>query len=523
MMFGAKCGTGFGGTIDYATDRDGRNDKDARILYAEGVNVYYNAAGKLDADSRELARSFRAQAMLNPKVKKCVKHIWISYKSEDPTIMVNNYFKGKRHFTSLEDTVSALGQKKVDEITDMAMISDTIFLLKEMKYDQTQFLIVRHSEKGNPHVHVILNMVDNEGNRLKDFQEKRRGYKTCRKITLSRHYTWGEHKSISETDINNPKEIVRTKICKEVFDITRLAKNAEQLKAMAASRGIGVKFTTNYKTGIITGVSFEMEGFKFPAGRVDSSLSAKKIFYSQESSRTSLSELQPGAQDIVKSGGVVGGFNNQTLYVAEVPELPISVQESKTRDEYHKAIKLAAKNGSRTAYLQNVVGLALDPGCGSPQARAEAVAPYIIEEATGQPVAVHQLLEIVSDDEEQAGHKMNFFQIFRNFLVNLMTGSLNLKKFPIIADEEREHLRWSDIRDENPGKVVGLAKDFRTAIEEKFKIYQENNRKKKEAQEASRRIPPAPTSSHKQVQPVKLACEEETTHENKSKGFKFHR
>ena len=57
-------------------------------------------------------------------------------------------------------------------LTEPPEDEDTKRLLKQMGYDQTQFLIVRHSEKDNPHVHVILNMVDNKGNRLKDFQEK---------------------------------------------------------------------------------------------------------------------------------------------------------------------------------------------------------------------------------------------------------------------------------------------------------------------------------------------------------------
>ena len=209
MMFGSTSGRGFSGAIDYDLDIDGRHDKDARILYAEGVDVFYDAEGQLVANDRQLARSFRAQAMMNPEVKKCVKHLWISFRPEDLLVMVNNAYKGQQYFTSLDDAIGNLGEQRVNEITDEAMVEDAKHLLKEMHYDKTQFLIVRHSEKSNPHVHVTLNMVDDEGNRLKDFQEKKRGIAFCRQITLERNYTWGDHKSVSEAISHNPKTNAR--------------------------------------------------------------------------------------------------------------------------------------------------------------------------------------------------------------------------------------------------------------------------------------------------------------------------
>lgn len=519
MMFGAKSGGGFGGAIDYDRDLDGRHDKDARILEAEGVDVFYNADGRLDADSRQLARSFRAQAMMNPDVKKCVKHLWISYKPEDQLVMVNNNFKGKQHFNSLEDAVKVLGQQRVNEITDKAMVEDTKRLLHEMKYDNTQFLIVRHSEKDNPHVHVILNMVDNEGNRLKDFQEKKRGIEICKQITLDRNYTWGEHKSVSETISHNPKENARAEICREIFDISEKYHTAEEMKKEAARRNIDVKFSTDYRTGHITGISFSKEGFLFPASKVDSSLSAKKLFPSQGTSRVPLSDLQPLDQNTVKSGGIVIGFNNQMLRGAMAPELPQSVQESKTRDEYHKAIEDAEKAGSRTAYMQNVAGLALDPKCGPAEERAEAVSPYIIDEQNNQAVDVQRIHAIVRIADEQARQKKSIFQRFLDFLRNLMKESMNLKKYSILTEKNRENIRWSDIRDGVPGKVVGLASNLRTSIEQAYNSYREEQALKQK--EAQSRQTPAPSQTT--VTSVKPSHQEESQGEGKSTGIKFRR
>ena len=525
MMFGSKSGVGFGGTIDYDRDLDGRHDKDARILAAEGVDVYYNAKGQLDADSRQLARSFRAQAMMNPDVKKCVKHLWVSYKPEDQLAMVNNAYKGKQHFNTLDDAIDTLGQQRVNEITDKAMIEDAKRLLRQMKYDQTQFLIVRHSEKDNPHVHVILNMVDNEGNRLKDFQEKKRGIEICKQITLDRHYTWGEHKSISEVVSNNPKERVRAEICKEAFDILMVAPlSADAFKTEMEGRNFGVKFSTNYKTGVITGISFAKDGFIFPATRVDASLSAKKLFPSQVESPVPLSALSVESQNIVKAGGIVDGFNNQILQEAKAPELPQSIKESKARDEYHKAIDHAEKAGSRTAYMQNIAGLALDPKCGPSLERAAAVAPYVTDEQTNQAADMQRVHEIVRFADEQALQGKTLFQRFLDFLRNLMKESMNLRKYSILADKNHENIRWSDLRGGVSGTVVGLAHNVQATIEQTYSAFQEEQaRKKKEAQEAARRQAPAQNQSQKQAPSAKPSRQEESKGESQSTGIKIGR
>ena len=524
MMFGAKSGGGFGGAIDYDRDLDGRHDKDARILDAEGVDVFYNTDGQLDADSRQLARSFRAQAMMNPDVKKCVKHLWVSYKPEDQLAMVNNEFKGKQHFNSLDDAVDKLGQQRVYEITDNAMVEDTRKLLREMKYYNTQFLIVRHSEKDNPHVHVIVNMVDNDGNRLKDFQEKKRGIEICKQITLDRNYTWGEHKSVSETVSHNPKENARAEICKEIFEISEKYCTAEELKNEAARRNIEVKFSTDYRTGHITGISFSKNGFPFPASKVDASLSAKKLFPFQGTSRVSLSELPLQAQNIVKAGGIVRGFNNQALQGAIAPELPQSVQESKARDEYHKAIEQAEKTGSRTAYMQNIVGLALDPKCGPSEERAEAVSPYITDEQTNQAAEVQRIHEIVRIADEQARQKKSLFQRFFDFLRNLMKESMDFKKYSILTEKNQERIRWSDLREGVPGKVVGLASNLRASVEQAYNSYREEQaRKQKEAQETAMRQTTAQSQSQTAAPSVKPFRQDESQGESKSTGIKFHR
>ena len=500
MMFGSSSGRGFGGAIDYDLDINGRHDKDARILYAEGVDVFYDAEGQLVANDRQLARSFRAQAMMNPDVKKCVKHLWISFKPEDLLVMVNNAYKGQQYFTSLDDAIGNLGERRVNEITDEAMVEDAKRLLKEMHYDKTQFLIVRHSEKSNPHVHVTLNMVDNEGNRLKDFQEKKRGIAFCRQITLERNYTWGDHKSVSEAISHNPKTNARAEISSVMCKIATPGRSAKELQRLASRWNVGVQYSTDYNTGIITGISFSKDGFTFPATRVDASLSAKKLFPNQLKSNVPLSSLSLENQNTVKAGGVVQGFNNQLLYGVIIPEAPKTVKEARARDEYHKAIQKAEKTGSRTSYIYNIVGMALDSGCGASEVRAEAVAPYVVDEETNKTAEVQRIHEIVQTADEQEREKATLFKRIIDLLRTFLTESLNLKAHSITKEKGRETIRWDDIRDDSPVETVGLARDVQQTIGRAYKHHQEERaRKAKETQEAARQQAPsqeqAPTLS----------------------------
>ena len=278
MRIGMSSGSGFGGTLNYDLDKDGRNDKETEILHAEGVDVIVGLDGKLHGDPQHMARSFRMQADMNPRVEKCVKHMYLSYMPQDIVAMVNNVLPKEMAVDTVQQAVKLLGQEKVDYIVNQAMISDWKAVLKDLGYENTQFLIVRHSEKSNPHSHCVLNMVDNDGRRLKDHGEMRRGVKACREITIEKGYCWGDHKSVSQSKSERPYERERQSMCKDIYGIIKDGTDAVTLQKEAARLGITVKYRTDKQTGFIKGVSFERGGIRFQGGKLDRSLSASRIF-----------------------------------------------------------------------------------------------------------------------------------------------------------------------------------------------------------------------------------------------------
>lgn len=326
MRIGMSSGSGFGGTLNYDLDKDGRNDKEVEILEAEGVDIILDIDGKYKGDPQHIAHSFRLQAEMNPRVEKCVKHMYLSYMPQDIVAMVNNVLPKEMAVDTVQQAVKLLGQEKVDQIVNKAMVADWKAVLKDLGYDNTQFLIVRHSEKSNPHSHCVLNMVDNDGKRLKDHGEMRRGVKACRELTISRGYCWGDHKSVSQSKSERPYERQRQSMCKDIYRITKGGTDAWTLQHEAAKLGITVRYKTDTKSGLIRGVSFERGGIRFQGGKLDRSLSASRILpiERQVSLTPYLRErlVTPAVEKLLKAGGVAPNVNKHKVLEPIPPIAP---------------------------------------------------------------------------------------------------------------------------------------------------------------------------------------------------------
>jgi hypothetical protein len=326
MRIGMTSGRGFGGTVRYDLDMDGRNDKETEILHAEGVDVILGLDGRLHGDPDRIAQSFRIQADMNPRVQQCVKHMYISYLPQDIVAMVNNTVFEKDAVHCVQDAIEKFGQEKVNSIVNEAMVNDWQTVLSKLGYKDSQYLIVRHSEKNNPHSHCILNMVDNNGNRLKDHKDIKRGIEICRDLTIRNGYTWGNHKSISTCKSERPRERERQSMCKDIYKLTKGGTDAWDLKHEAAKLGITVRYRTDLTTGQIKGVSFERNGIRFQGGKLDRSLSASKILPLDSQAALSYKQrerlMTPEVIKLLKAGGVAPDVNDHNILQPIPPPAP---------------------------------------------------------------------------------------------------------------------------------------------------------------------------------------------------------
>ena len=120
MIGKLKKGASFGGCVRYVTGKD-----EAKILASDGVLLGTNA---------EIVQSFELQRQLNPRIKKPVGHIALSFKPDDKP-----------------------------RLTDDFMAKIALEYMQMMGINDTQFIIVRHHNTDNPHCHIVYNRINNEG------------------------------------------------------------------------------------------------------------------------------------------------------------------------------------------------------------------------------------------------------------------------------------------------------------------------------------------------------------------------
>ena len=233
MIAKITTGASFKGAELYDEGKMKEGHKIIRTLACKGIDMDYTETGEFAPNPDKISRSFRVQSNLNPKVEKPVKHIVLSWSPED-----------------------------ADKLTDEEMLKAALDYLERMGYKDTQYLITRHLEKDNPHIHIIVNLVNDKGKRIKDFQERKRSIKVCREITEEHGYAIGRRKTHHKCEIPcdsraRTYESARYDMAKAVAKAIGGIKDISQLPAQLISDGSGITAKIKYdESGAPRGISF---------------------------------------------------------------------------------------------------------------------------------------------------------------------------------------------------------------------------------------------------------------------------
>ena len=126
-------GTNFSGVVNYMlSKREGQ----VKVLQANGVR---------SSLPNDIAHDFNLQASMRPNVQKPVCHTILSFSAHDS-----------------------------ERLTDATMVKIANEYLHKMGYGDTQNLIVRHSDRQHPHLHICINRIGNDGKTISDRNEKYR-------------------------------------------------------------------------------------------------------------------------------------------------------------------------------------------------------------------------------------------------------------------------------------------------------------------------------------------------------------
>ena len=229
-------GTNFSGVLSYMLNkREGK----VKVLQANGVRSSF---------PNDIAHDFNLQASMRPNVQKPVCHTILSFSAYDS-----------------------------ERLTDATMVKIANEYLHEMGYGDTQNLIVRHSDRQHPHLHICINRIGNDGKTISDRNEKYRSTKICRELTERYGLTIGEGKQ----EVNRSRLRGEDKLRYEIFDtIKSILPQSQTWKDFVAGlelQGITTRFKTEGITDVVQGIIFEKDGCSFSGSKIDRSCSFSRL------------------------------------------------------------------------------------------------------------------------------------------------------------------------------------------------------------------------------------------------------
>jgi len=235
MIGKLKKGASFGGCIRYVTGKD-----EAKILASDGVLLGTNA---------EITQSFELQRHLNPRIKKPVGHIALSFKPEDRP-----------------------------RLTDEFMAKIALEYMQMMGITDTQFLIVRHHNTHNPHCHIVYNRINNNGKLISDRNDYRRNEQVTKVLKSKYGLTYGTDKSKTNTRKLRNAERAKYEIHNAVKGALNNSDSWQKFKSELAKRGIHLEFVYKDKERTkVQGIRFCKDGYSFKGTQISRDYSFGKL------------------------------------------------------------------------------------------------------------------------------------------------------------------------------------------------------------------------------------------------------
>jgi hypothetical protein len=227
-------GRSFGGCIRYVVQKH-----DAVILEGTGLRM---------REVNQIIDDFNLQRKYNPNLGQAVGHIALSWSIND-----------------------------LAKLNDEVMVNMAKEYLQKMKIKETQYLIVKHRDKGHPHLHIVYNRVDNDGKTIPDNFQKQRNVVVCKDMTIKH----GFYLSPGKERVNRQQLRGEDKVKYELYDAIKSAskkvKNLDELKRALAKQGIGMLYKYKSGTQEVQGISFSKGEYKFKGSEIDRSLSYAKL------------------------------------------------------------------------------------------------------------------------------------------------------------------------------------------------------------------------------------------------------
>ena len=218
-------GKSFKGCVRYVM-----NDT-AELLEAEGV---------LAGTTEEIIRGFAMQRSGRKEIKQPVGHIPISFAPEDRERMTNDF-----------------------------MVQLAKEYMEEMGIKNIQYIIVRHHNSDNDHLHIVYNRIDNDLKLISVNYDYKRNIKVCKKLKDKHGLTYGKGKERVKREKLRSPDSVKYLLHDIIKAILPYCTSEKEFQGYLQSKGINVEFKQKQTTGEIEGISFNYDNVSFKGSQID--------------------------------------------------------------------------------------------------------------------------------------------------------------------------------------------------------------------------------------------------------------
>jgi len=224
--------------VQYVTGKE-----DAKILASDGV---------LLTSTQDVIDSFEFQQQLNPRISKPVGHIALSFLPEDK-----------------------------DKMTDEMMTKIVMEYMELMGIKDTQCLLVRHFDNGNPHCHLVYNRTNNEGKTISDQNDFRRNEQVTKQLKRKYGLSFPKGKGTTKTERLRGNEKTRYEVYHIVMNTlvqaTSWREFTEELKRNGVEMDIVMKKNGSTKIADIQGLRFTKDCKTFKASQIRRGMTYTKM------------------------------------------------------------------------------------------------------------------------------------------------------------------------------------------------------------------------------------------------------
>jgi hypothetical protein len=143
--------------------------------------------------------------------------------------------------------------------------------LEELGIVNTQYAIVKHTDRAHLHLHILANMVDNDGKPIKDGWIGLRGKKVAQQLTRKYDLIPAEGKHLDKTHLEalSQSEVNRYKIYQAIVDSLPHCRSLPDLEKRLIAQGIHTQYKYKGQTQELQGISFRIGEDRFKGSQID--------------------------------------------------------------------------------------------------------------------------------------------------------------------------------------------------------------------------------------------------------------